>query len=48
MKVIIINADELFPVIHLMEQRPAYLVAMTCAEGENAQLKLFYGMDNFK
>ncbi|MGI5879113.1 MAG: hypothetical protein ACOX6L_00780 [Syntrophomonadaceae bacterium] len=47
MNIVFITADEPFPVIYLMEERPAYLIAITCGETENSKIQLIYGMDSF-
>ncbi|MDD3852804.1 MAG: hypothetical protein PHD40_04030 [Syntrophomonadaceae bacterium] len=47
MKIVVITTNEPFPLIHLMQERSARLIAMTCAENENSQLHLFFGIDCF-
>lgn len=48
MKIVCVATNDPFPVIHLMEDRAAYLIAMTCSETENSQFHLFYGMDGYR
>ena len=47
MKIVYVATNDPLPVIRLMEDRSAYLIAMTCAE-ENSQFHLFYGVDIFQ